>query len=130
MLHTLTSIISFDLGSNVKSGNLMNFLISNVCLEASFFERECAPKTTLEDWLLANLKKAKRIDTQNDSPIFQWGVEMVERSYTYRNKNQLHGNLCRIRWSDRGHGPNNERMKTRAKSIPVQFPSIAKEFQN
>lgn len=123
MLHTLTSIISFDLGANANPGNRMNFLISNVCLEASFFERECAPKTTLEDWLLANLKKAKRIDTQNDSPIFQWEVEMVEKPHTYRNKDQLQGNLCRISWSDRGHGPNNERMKTRAKSIPVKFPS-------
>ena len=63
MLHTSTSIISFDLGSDVNLGNRMNLLISNVCLEASFFERECAPKTTLEDWSLANLRKAKRIDT-------------------------------------------------------------------
>lgn len=40
MLHTLTSIMSFDLGSVVNPGNRMNFLILNVCLEASFFERE------------------------------------------------------------------------------------------
>lgn len=49
MLHTLTSIISFDSGSDVNLENGMNFLISIVCLEASFFERECAPKTTLGD---------------------------------------------------------------------------------
>lgn len=68
MLHTSTSIISFDLGSDVNLGNGMNFLISNVCLEASFFERECAPKTTLADWPLANLeKKKKRGRHNNDS---------------------------------------------------------------
>lgn len=62
MLHTLTSMISFDSGSDLNLENGMNFIISNVCLEASFFERECAPKTTLKDCPLANLKKAKRIE--------------------------------------------------------------------
>lgn len=62
MLHTLTSIISFDTASDVNLENGMNFTISNVCLEASFFERECAPKITLENWRLANLRKAKNIE--------------------------------------------------------------------
>lgn len=49
MLHTLTSIISSDTAFDVNLENGMNFIISNVCLEASFSERECAPKTTLEN---------------------------------------------------------------------------------
>lgn len=62
MLHTLTSIISFESESELNFENGMNFIIPNFCLEASFFERECAPKITLKDRSLADLKKAKRIE--------------------------------------------------------------------
>jgi hypothetical protein len=40
----------------------MNFLISNVCFMGSFLERECAPKTTVGEWPLGNLKGAKKME--------------------------------------------------------------------
>lgn len=47
---SLISIISFNLRYDLILENGMNFSISNICLEASFFERECAPKITLKSW--------------------------------------------------------------------------------
>lgn len=46
----------------------MNFSISKVCLEASFFERECAPKITLKNWTFSCLEKAKRIEGSERVP--------------------------------------------------------------
>lgn len=53
---TFTSMTSLDSGFDANPGDGMNLTILNVCLEASFFERECAPKTTLKDEALVKLK--------------------------------------------------------------------------
>lgn len=135
ILLTLTSIISSDSRSDLSLENCMNFFTSNICLEASFLERECAPKTTFEDWPLADLKTTKRKKLQNGSQIPQWeGV--WKRPQTCRKKDLLQGDLPRIRWSDRGlRGSKHKWTLSRAKwpafkPTWLQFPSIAREYQN
>lgn len=88
--------MSYDSGSDANLECGMNLIISNVCLEASSFERECAPKTTLEDWPLAELKnkskenKSNRLIPKSSSGEKKWW----RRSYTYRDKDCLQGHLA------------------------------------
>lgn len=55
-LPTFISMMSCDVRPDGDLENGMSFLISNVCFMGSFFESECAPKTTVGEWPLGNLK--------------------------------------------------------------------------
>lgn len=71
-----------------------------------------------------NLKKSEKNRHTEWLPNLPMGVEMVEKPYTYKNKDQLQGNLCRIRWSDRGHGPT-MRYENKGQIHPTPPPASA-----
>ena len=58
-LPTFISMMSCDVNPDGDLENGMSLLISNVCFVGSFFERECAPKTTVGEWPLGNLKEQR-----------------------------------------------------------------------
>lgn len=71
---TFTSMMSCDSGSEVNPENGMSFVTPNVCLEASSFEREWAPRTTWEDSPRANLTNTgNRSHTMTPAPGEQRG---------------------------------------------------------
>lgn len=111
----------------------MNFSISNICLEASFFERECAPKITLKSWTFSCLKKSKENRGNRKSP------EDPSRKYkwcrAYRNKDHLQGNLFGLSGVtevlvDPSMKGRYQGLKDLLSDTPPEFPSIAKEYQN
>lgn len=59
-LPTFISMISCDVKPDGDLENGMSLLILIVCFVGSFFERECAPKTTMGAWLLGNLKEQRK----------------------------------------------------------------------
>lgn len=60
MLPTLISMISCDVKPDGDLENGMNLVILIVCFVGSLFERECAPKTTVGEWPLGNLKEQRK----------------------------------------------------------------------
>lgn len=77
-LPTFISMMSFVREPDLNPENGMNSLISNVCFMGSFFERECAPKTTVGEWPLENMKGQRQWRQHSGGQTFQSEWEMTE----------------------------------------------------